>query len=106
MRENEAMEVQESMRRAENGQSFGNYPAIFEGFEKMGVPTGDIVPRENVFTYEIWHAKGRQVIKGEHGVRIVTYREYVKDGEKKKAPKPCTVFHISQTETIDPEGGE
>ncbi len=97
-------ETRAAIQRAENGDSLANYQAIFEGFEAKGIPTDDIHPRENVFTYRVWQAKGRQVQKGQKGVKVVTVREYVKGGETKRAPKTATVFHISQTEAL--EGGE
>ena len=44
-------EIQEqALTRAETGQSFANYPTIFEGFMSKGIPETDILPRENVFT--------------------------------------------------------
>lgn len=96
-----AEEIKEAIKRAEEGESLSNYEAIFEGFEAMGIATDDIRPRENVFTYKVWQAKGRQVMKGSHGVRIVTVREYDnKKGERKKSVKGATVFHISQTKEI------
>ena len=33
----------------------------------------DILPRENVFTYHAWRALGRQVRRGEHGVKVTTW---------------------------------
>ncbi len=104
----------EALQRATEGQSTANYDAIFSGFRGMGIAEAEIIPRENVFTYEAWKAKGRQVRRGEHGVRVhtvipCTIREEDPDtGEKteKKVEKKrrATVFHISQTRAIgDPE---
>lgn len=101
----------ESLRRAVSGQSLSNLPAIFQGFAAKGVPEAEIKPRENVFTYHAWRALGRQVRRGEHGVRIVTFiesksREIDRDtGEAKLVRRPWTVvvFHISQTDPL--EGG-
>ena len=99
---------EEALARATSGLSLGNYPAIFRGFMEKGIPETEIRPRENVFTYAAWQALGRQVRRGEHGVRIVTFIETVKEdketGEKKTIRRPWTshVFHISQT---DPTGG-
>jgi antirestriction protein ArdC len=72
-----------------------------------GVPESEIKPRENVFTYKAWRALGRQVRRGEHGVKVVTFVEMAKEdketGEKKPFRRPwtTTVFHISQTDAIE-----
>ena len=65
------------------------------------------MPRENVFTYNAWLAKGRQVRKGEHGVKAVTFVPMTlkdkRDPSKKiesRRPWTTTVFHISQTDPI------
>src|SRR3974390_1837585 len=63
----------EALSRAAQGQSLTNWPAIFAGFTAKGIPEADIKPRENVFTYHAWRALGRQVRKGEHGVKAVTF---------------------------------
>ena len=59
----------EALSRATNGDSRLNYPAIINGFEAKGIT--DAEPRVNVFTYNAWKAKGRQVLKGEHGIKVV-----------------------------------
>jgi hypothetical protein len=94
----------EALDRAENGQSARNYAAIIDGFKARGIPEPDILPRENVFTYAAWQAKGRQVMKGQHGVRITTFVDMTKrddqTGERSasfRRPRPVSVFHISQT---------
>ena len=94
------IETAEAMHRAEHGESMANYPAIFEGFENMGIPTADIRPRENIFTYRVWRAKGRQVMKGQHGIKVVTIKRYTdkKTGKEVSRPGGATVFHISQTQ--------
>jgi hypothetical protein len=61
----------ESLKRAVSGQSFSNFPAIFQGFAAKGIPESEIKPRENVFTLEAWKALGRVVRRGEHGVKVV-----------------------------------
>jgi antirestriction protein ArdC len=100
---------QEALTRASTGQSFSNYTAIFEGFMRKGIPEDAIKPRENVFTYNAWRALGRQVKKGEHGVRCLTFidceREDKSTGEKQHSRRPwhTTVFHVSQTEQIGAE---
>jgi hypothetical protein len=96
----------EALDRAQNGQSLTNYPAIYQGFIAKGIAEADIRPRENVFTFAAWKAKGRSVKRGEHGVRVVTFIEATKrvheDGEEKivtfRRPWSTVVFHISQTE--------
>ena len=98
----------ESLRRAVSGQSFTNFPAIFQGFAAKGIPESEIRPRENVFTFDAWKALGRYVRKGEHGVKVVTFietksKEMDQDtGEPKMIRRPwtTTVFHISQTEPL------
>lgn len=99
---------QEAIDRAVNGQSLANYPAIFSGFMEKGIPEAEILPRENVFTYNAWKGLGRQVCKGEHGVKVQTWRESVdkESGEVKRFPKTSTVFHVSQTKPAgEPRNG-
>src|SRR6266568_1314871 len=64
---------QEALGRAIGNQSTMNYGAIFQGFMEKGIPESDILPRENVFTYHAWRALGRQVRRGEHGVKVTTW---------------------------------
>ena len=92
----------ESLNRAKNGDSLMNYSSIMTGFIAKGINPSDIIPRVNVFTYNAWKALGRQVSKGEHGVKVVTYIDtYDKiTGNPKKLCRSSTVFHISQTELI------
>jgi hypothetical protein len=109
---------QEALARAASGQSLANWPAIILGFAAKGIPESDIRPRENVFTYHAWRALGRQVRRGEHGVKVVTFVDTGRDGapagddasdsdgrpERRKArgrrPWTATVFHVSQTDPI------
>ena len=108
---------QEALARAVGNQSLANWPAIFAGFAAKGIPESDVRPRENVFTYHAWRALGRQVRRGEHGVKVVTFVALDRDGapategeegdgkqEKRKArgrrPWTATVFHVSQTDPI------
>ena len=101
-----AEQQSEALSRATNGDSYLNYPAIIDGFVAKGIT--DVEPRVNVFTYNAWKAKGRQVLKGEHGVKVVTWIDCKsKDidpdtGEPKryKRAKSATVFHVSQTGAI------
>ena len=103
---------QEALYRAASGQSLANWPTIIDGFMAKGIPVDQIRPRENVFTYHAWRALGRQVRRGEHGVKVTTYVSAdKKTGETDTAeekrigisrPWTATVFHVSQT---DPIGG-
>lgn len=95
-----------ALQNAVSGQSMANYPAIFEGFAAMGIPESEIQPRVNVFTYHAWRAMGRQVRRGQHGVKVGTWVDMSKtedDGSKTsfRRPKGTTVFHISQTDPIE-----
>jgi hypothetical protein len=112
---------QEALSRAVGNQSLTNWPAIIHGFMAKGIPESEIRPRENVFTYHAWRALGRQVRRGEHGVKVTTFVAIAgkedKDGvatndadgtDKPKRgatrrPWTATVFHISQTDPIQPE---
>jgi len=104
---------QEALGRAIGGQSMTNFVPIFHGFMAKGIPEDQIKPRENVFTFHAWRALGRQVRRGEHGVKVSTWVPMDKrtgeidpdTGEEKKV-KPgrrawtATVFHVSQTDPI------
>lgn len=101
----------EALTRAVSGKSTANWTAILQGFMAKGIDADDIRPRENVFTYRAWQALGRQVRKGESGVRVCTFApikakrdaqtgEIVKPGGKR--PWFTTVFHVSQTDAIQP----
>jgi len=101
---------QEALDRAIGNQSTMNYAAIFQGFMEKGIPEDQILPRENVFTYHAWRALGRQVRRGEHGVKVTTWipterkeRDKVTGEEKVTASRIChtaVVFHVSQTDPI------
>ena len=109
----------EALNRAMRGQSTSNLVAIVEGFKAKGVAEADILPRENVFTFWAWKALGRQVRKGEHGVRVTTWIEsrnelrsdsrdrqsnvaadVAETNTRSRFSRPVTVFHISQTEPV------
>src|SRR5262245_59848433 len=64
---------QEALSRAIGGQALTNWPAIIHGCGAKGIPESDIPRAENVFTYHAWRALGRQVRRGEHGVKVVTF---------------------------------
>ena len=98
---------QEALTRATSGIVISNYPAIYHGFIAKGIPESEILPRENVFTFQAWKALGRHVRKGEHGVKVATVRIFsrkVQDEagldkeESYSVPWSATVFHVSQTE--------
>lgn len=98
---------EQALNRAVNNTSMRNYPEIYEGFTAKGIPEKDIRPRQNVFTYRAWQKLGRQVRKGEHGVRITTWIAMTKKdkvtGDRKEIgmkPKRATVFHVTQTEPL------
>ncbi len=103
---------QEALGRAIGGQSMTNWPAIIHGFIAKGIPESEIRPRENCLTYNAWRALGRQVRRGEHGVKVLTFlpaRERDETdpttGERKlvrrsSRPWTATVFHVSQTDPI------
>ncbi len=100
----------EALQRAVSSQSVSNYGTIFDGFLARGIAEDDILPRTNIFTYAAWRALGRQVCKGEHGVRICTFvpmdsKETDPETGKVKIktssrPRMTTVFHISQTKGV------
>jgi len=96
------LQQMESLQRAKNGDSLLNYPSIMQGFTAKGINANDIIPRVNVFTYNAWKALGRQVNKGEHGVKVVTYIDSTDKvtGNPTKLCRSSTVFHISQTTPI------
>ncbi len=92
----------EALGRAQGGISTANYAAILDGFAERGIY--DAEPRSNVFTYNAWQELGRQVQKGQKGVKIHTWiqckRKPDANGERDsyKRRKVVAVFHISQTE--------
>lgn len=95
----------ESLSRAQAGLSTANYAAILDGFADRGIH--DAEPRVNVFTYQAWQALGRQVQKGQRGIKIHTWivckvkkseRQDAGEGDTYKRRKTVAVFHISQTE--------
>ncbi len=103
----------EALSRAVGGLSLANYDTIIRGFMAKGISADAITPRENVFTYNAWLALGRQVRKGEHGVKCITFipmepskseiESAQRDGRKvsgKARPRSVTVFHVSQTDPI------
>ena len=100
---------QEALYRATSSATTRNYATIISGLVAKGISVDEIIPRENVFTFHAWKALGRQVRKGEHGVKITTWipckGKKVADPENeqnkvKLRPKTAVVFHVSQTDPI------
>lgn len=98
----------EAYQRSQN-TSAANFAAVVRGFADHGIPADQIEPKVNVFTYHAWRHLGRQVRRGEHGVKIVTFAPIDETDPDTGAvvrttsrPRMAVVFHISQT---DPAGG-
>lgn len=104
-----------ALQNAQADRSWANYETIFDEFMQRGIPVEEITPRVNVFTYHAWRALGRQVRKGEKGVKILSMAPITRraddndaqadQGEGKPArmrPVSAVVFHISQTDPIEP----
>ena len=96
----------EALERARTSNSTANFSAIFEGFELKGIPAADIEPRVNVLTYNAWLALGRQVRRGEHGVKVCTWVSMTKKDASGvsqpigRKPHATAVFHVSQTDPV------
>lgn len=96
----------EALSRARGSLSFANFPAVITEFAARGIPPSEISPKENVLTYHAWRALGRQVRKGEKGVKVLSWIPNAAkandedDGKARKSMRPVTavVFHVSQTE--------
>jgi len=93
---------QQALARARNGQS-KNDLLVIQAFTDRGWAPEDVKPRENVFTYKAWQALGRQVRKGEKGVKVCVYVDVEETDDEGKTvertvPRRSTVFHIDQTD--------
>jgi len=109
---------EEALGRAIGGPSCSNWAPIFAGFTAKGISESEIKPRENVFTYHAWRALGRQVRRGEHGVKVTTFVPMTKKtgdldpatGDEKvsigKRAWTATVFHVSQTDPVAKDGAQ
>jgi antirestriction protein ArdC len=113
---NQEMQIH-ALTNAVQGQSLMNYQTIIESFVERGIPLDEIVPRENVFTFNAWKALGRVVRKAEKGVPVVTFvkcKSKTKKGDGESAaqegtgdakgysrPHTTYVFHISQTDSLN-----
>jgi hypothetical protein len=104
----------DALARAQNPIGpLSNFPDIIIQFAARGIPVAEIRPRENVFTYHAWRALGRQVRRGEHGVKVTTFvpmQRRERDpstGEEKttetRRPATAVVFHITQTDPVAEE---
>jgi hypothetical protein len=101
----------QALARALKNVSFSNFHTIILGFMKKGIEHQDIIPRGNVFTYGAWQALGRQVEKGQKGIKIQTMivgeekdkATGKKTGKKFKFFGNTAVFHITQTKAKKPE---
>jgi len=100
--------AEQALANARAEKSFANYPAIIAGFIEKGIAPEEISPRENVLTYNAWLALGRQVRRGEHGVKVLTMvaakGKPAEDGQGAsksfKFPRSVAVFHITQTDAV------
>lgn len=95
----------QALSRAQNCRGAGNMLIVFHEFQQRGIHIDDILPGENVLTFNAWKALGRCVCKGEKGVCLVSWVPCGKvDPETGKSesvrPKNAYVFHISQTKPI------
>jgi hypothetical protein len=62
--------------------------------------------RVNVLTCHAWRALGRTVMKGKHGVKVITWvnakgKESEEESDSLRFPRTTTVFHISQTAELE-----
>lgn len=94
----------EALANILSNQSVSNFSQVIAEFMARGIPADEIRPKENVFTYRAWQGLGRQVRRGEKGVKLTTWVvKPDKDDDKKfrKFPVYSTVFHVSQTDKIE-----
>lgn len=92
-----------ALERASNPRSIANMTIVISEFMERGIPAGEIIPGENVLTFNAWRALGRTVTRGQKGVKIATMRPTVDatTGEEKKIFTTAYVFHISQTAPLE-----
>ena len=80
---------------AETAKAFDSYSARNAAIV-MSQLSCECIPYEEVMTYQRWKALGYQVKKGEHGIKLSTYKTYTveDDGEivTKRRPWKSTVF--------------
>ena len=89
----------EALERAQSGGSFRNDAIVRNEFLRRGIKAS---PRQDVFTYAAWLAQGRQVRRGEHGVKLLTWipipAKNAEAGRARIRPRSVSVFHRSQTD--------
>lgn len=116
-RDRKQADPQEALARARASLSEANIPIILAAFQARGIPEHQILPRENVLTFNAWLALGRCVRKGEKSVHIPV--KIIRGGEEKTDPETgqtittpvrsfqwtAHVFHISQTDPITDRKG-
>ena len=100
----------EALARCRNCRE-SNQELVIRSFVQRGIPAADILPGENVLTFNAWRALGRSVKRGEHGVKIPVIFDAERearpgetaaaDGKVHSKVKTCAVvFHVSQTVEI------
>ena len=92
----------QALDRAREGFSPANEAIVRAAFAGRGI--ADAQPRVNCLTYRAWRAAGRQVRRGEHGVRITTYAPITEPDTDKvigRRPVSAVVFHVSQTDPAE-----
>jgi len=93
----------EALNRATSSQSVRNEAIVVDSFAARGIAA---TPRVDVFSYNAWQAKGRQVQRGQKGVKLTTWiackgrENSTGERERSTRPKSVSVFHVSQTEAI------
>jgi hypothetical protein len=61
----------------------------------------DPVARVNILTYRAWQALGRQVTKGQKGVKVPVFGTTTDaEGETRRYCRTVALFHIDQTQPI------
>ena len=104
-----------SLSNATRFQPISNDVPVISEFATRGIPENEIItlePGQNVFTYNAWQAKGRQVRKGEKSVSCTVWISVVVKGdpnaitESKRKDRTrsrmhhASLFHVSQTDEI------
>jgi hypothetical protein len=95
-----------ALQRAQTGTSIQNEMIVLMEFQSRGIPANQMHPRENCLTFHAWKAKGRSVMKGEHGVKVDTYFPRIETDLSTGQERECLVrrtaviFHESQTRAL------
>ncbi len=105
----------QALGRARLQESEQNDDAVREACLAAGIPADDIIPRENVLTYNAWQAAGRQVQRGQKAIKCTIFLPIRPKDIDLEAPPPApgenaerqrfrkatiSLFHISQTDEI------